>query len=1089
MKINLLIKHLVGKKYNCMNIQVETVNDLVDANDGVTSFREALLQAKTQPGKDIINFDPIVFGTTPKTITLNLGQLKIDSDVDIIGTSAASLTINGNNLSRVFSIEGAIANISNLTIANGKVQGENGGPSGGGAAGFGGGILIDSSQVTLSGVNFSDNQALGGTGGNGFSAGFNQSNGEAGGNGGRDLSGFSEAKINTGGGFGGVGSVVNLIEYYDENYGYDYYYRVDPAGNGFNSDGGFGGGGGGGSGAEALDYVYNVSGDIASVGGNGGTSLYGGGGGGGAGSYSYNGGYYSPGNGGSSVFGGVGNSGRHSYYSPSTTGAGGGGAGVGGALFVNSGTLNLNNTNFTNNSAIGGIGGSESYYDEYTGEIISSNAASGKGKGGAIFVAEGATVKSTSSITFNNNTAGDAGTTTTDNANLYGTLGTIAIPDISIADKTITEGNSGTLNATFTVSLNNPSSDPVTVVYSTANGTALAGSDYNATNGTLTFTAGQTGKTISVAVKGDTVIESNETFFVNLSNPINGNITDNQGLGTIVNNDFLPKVKISDANIFEGNSGTTPAKFVLNLDKSSSQAITVKYATGNTTALASSDYNATTGTVTFNPGQTSKTISVGVKGESVYELSEIFSVNLSGAVNASIADNQGLGTIANDDSPPEIKITDVSLTEGNSGISNANFVVSLNKLTSLATTVKYATSNGTALVGSDFNTTTGIVTFSAGQTTKTISVGVKGDLIDELSETFSVNLSGATNASIADNKGIGTIIDNDLPPKIKISDNSFNEGDSGVSLAKFTLSLDNPSAQRVTVKYATANGSAIAGSDYNATTSTITFNPGETSKTISVGIKGDLIDEVNETFSVNLSAPTNATISDNQGIGTIIDNDPLSGIKISDSTIFEGNSGISNANFTVSLDKASAKTITVKYGTANGTALSGSDYNATNGTLTFAPGQTSKTVSVGVKGDVLVESDELFSVNLSTATNGSITDSQGVGKIRNNDLNNRSLTGNMSTLTGSLDSDTFVLGDDQGLKYDRKGKSDYGIITGFDSQKDTIQLTGTKSDYILGSSPVATQGVGIFLSGKPQELIAIVSGVEQLNFNQSFSFV
>ena len=131
-------------------------------------------------------------------------------------------------------------------------------------------------------------------------------------------------------------------------------------------------------------------------------------------------------------------------------------------------------------------------------------------------------------------------------------------PSLSIGDVSVNEGQSGSTNATFTVALSAASSQTVTVNYATANGTATAGSDYTAASGTLTFTAGQTSKTVTVPVAGDTAIESNETFTVNLTGPTNATLADGQAVGTILNDDF-PTLSIGDVTVNEGNSGTTNA--------------------------------------------------------------------------------------------------------------------------------------------------------------------------------------------------------------------------------------------------------------------------------------------------------------------------------------------------------------------------------------------------------------------------------------------------------------------------------------------------------------------------------------------------
>jgi hypothetical protein len=166
-----------------------------------------------------------------------------------------------------------------------------------------------------------------------------------------------------------------------------------------------------------------------------------------------------------------------------------------------------------------------------------------------------------------------------------------------------------------------------------------------------------------------------------------------------------------------------------------------------------------------------------------------------------------------------------------------------------------------------------VLTFPAGTTTQTINVLVRGDTLDENDETFNVNLSSATNATIADAAGLGTIQDDDPSPSLTISDASIVEGNNGNRSVTFSVSLSAPSGRSVSVSYATANGTATAGSDYNSKSGALTFSAGTTVQTISVTVRGDRTVEPNETFLVDLTNPTNATLGKNQGVGTIINDD------------------------------------------------------------------------------------------------------------------------------------------------------------------------------------------------------------------------
>jgi hypothetical protein len=337
------------------------------------------------------------------------------------------------------------------------------------------------------------------------------------------------------------------------------------------------------------------------------------------------------------------------------------------------------------------------------------------------------------------------------------------LPSLSINDQSVTEGNTGTVNATFTVSLSAPSSQTVTVNYATASGTATSDTDFTATSGTLTFPAGTTSQTIVVPVVGDTVSEPNETFLVNLSSAINATISRAQGVGTIIDDDSapVPAISITDVSVTEGNAGTTNAVFTVTLSTTTTQTVMVNYATADGTATAPADYAGASGTLTFTPGATSLPITVSVNGDTLFESNETFFVNLSSAVNSTISKAQGVGTITNDDPPPALSINDVTVNEGNSGTSSATFTVSLSAASGQSVTVNYATAGGTATSGTDFTATSGTLTFPAGITTQNIQVPIVGDTRPEANETFSVNLSGAVGATIARATGTGTIIDND----------------------------------------------------------------------------------------------------------------------------------------------------------------------------------------------------------------------------------------------------------------------------------------------------------------------------------------
>jgi Calx-beta domain/Domain of unknown function (DUF4214)/WD40-like Beta Propeller Repeat len=558
---------------------------------------------------------------------------------------------------------------------------------------------------------------------------------------------------------------------------------------------------------------------------------------------------------------------------------------------------------------------------------------------------------------------------------------------VSINGLSQREGDSGTTAYGFTVTLSAPSMQTVTVHFATADGTATtANNDYQATSGDLTFDPGVTSKTVTVPVNGDTTPEPDESFSVNLSSASNAELFVSSVQGTILNDDAT--ISIDDVTKVEGDSGTTDAVFTVRIPFASALAVSVHFATADSTATtANNDYQATSGDLTFDPGDTSKTITLTISGDTTPEPDEIFFVNLSNPVNAQFTDGQGAGTIRNDDAA--LSINDVTRAEGNASTTPVSFTVSIPFASVNTVTVHFATADGTATAAdNDYQPTSGDLTFMPGATTQSVTVQVNGDTKNEADETFTVNLSAPTNASLSDGQGQGTIQNDDPPPSLSINSVSAAEGDGGTTNFNFTVSLSAVSGQQVTVHFATADSTATtADGDYTTASGDLAFAPGQTTKTVTVLVNGDTTNEADETFTVNLSAPTNATIGTGTGTGTIQNDDPQPSLSINDVSQNEGNSGTTSFNFTVTLSAASGQPVTVRFAASDGSATTAdNDYQAASGNLTFAPGQTTKTVTVLVNGDATNEPDETFFVNLASPTNATISDGQGQGTILNDDV-------------------------------------------------------------------------------------------------------
>jgi hypothetical protein len=582
-------------------------------------------------------------------------------------------------------------------------------------------------------------------------------------------------------------------------------------------------------------------------------------------------------------------------------------------------------------------------------------------------------------------------------------------PVFTISDAApVNEGNLGTTGtATFTITRTGDINQSSSVSYVTADNTATSPDDFLMAGGTVNFAAGESSKTVTVTIQGDAIVEAgDQSFYMNLLNPINAIISDGQGLGTIIDDDVAlppPTLAIADVSVVEGNGGSPTVTFTVTRSGDPNLAISVDYATANGTAIAPGDYISQNGTLNFNAGVTTRTITVDLVGDTAVEGNETFLVSLSNAIGATITTAQATATITDDDVPPgmgSLAINSINVTEGNDTQQRtATFTVTRSGDTGLAASVNYATADGTATAPDDYVSTSGVLNFAIGETSKTFTVTVNGDNLVEGNHTFLVNLTSPVNATLTTAQGTGTITDDDTVPNstptISIDDIRLNEGNSLTSAANFTVTLSAPSTQTVTVNYATADGTAtIANQDYISTSGTLTFLPNETTKTISVQVQGNLNFEPNETFVMNLSAPLNATIADGQGIATIINDDTPPTISINDVTVTEGNSGTTAATFNITLSAASSQTVSVQYQTVDGTATAAdADYTSVSPTfVTFNPGETSKTVTVAVKGDTKVETNETFGVKLIQSLNASVAKITGTATITNDDRSTNSPT-------------------------------------------------------------------------------------------------
>jgi Tol biopolymer transport system component len=334
---------------------------------------------------------------------------------------------------------------------------------------------------------------------------------------------------------------------------------------------------------------------------------------------------------------------------------------------------------------------------------------------------------------------------------------------------------------------------------------------------------------------------------------------------------------------------------------------------------------------------------------------------------------------------PAVSIGDAEpVLEGDAGTVAATFDVTLSAPSNGAVTVDFATADGTASAGDDYHAATGTLAFSPGQTQQTISVLVKGDTVAEPDEVFEVSLSNPAGATIGDGRGVATIR-NDDSPRLSVGDATAAEDDAGIASMLFTLTLSSAAGEVVNVDVSTQDGTATSASDYITASGSVTFNPGETTKTFAVPLRADTQPEPDETFTLLLSNARGATILDGAAVGTIKDDDSLPALSAGFAEVTEGDSGTVAGTIGVGLSKPSTETVTVEYATVDGSAKAPGDYAPASGTLTFAPGETAKTITAFVKGDRVHETPEGFGVELRNPVAAKLRPGFGTGLIQIDD--------------------------------------------------------------------------------------------------------
>ncbi len=520
-----------------------------------------------------------------------------------------------------------------------------------------------------------------------------------------------------------------------------------------------------------------------------------------------------------------------------------------------------------------------------------------------------------------------------------------------------------------------------------AGGTATGGgADFTLANGTVKFNVNETVKTVRFPIVNDTRDEADETIRMTLSAPSNATLASaaNDVIHvTILDDDAPPSVSFT-TTASSGNESVVAPKLTVALSVASGQTVTVPYSVSGGTATHGTDFTLANGTVTFAPGQTTQTIALAIINDLRNEGAETIAVTLGTPANASLGSNvTHTYTIQDNDALSTLPVVNFSAataeaTEPAASVPPTLFnlpAVQLSAAPSKTATVKYTVTGSTATSGSDFTLAAGTLTFTpTGALTQSIPIKLLADALDEADETVKITLSAPTNLQL------GTVTDStltlhddaDAAPQVafQLASSTVKEA---VKTANLNVTLSAASGQTVTVPYSVTGGTATGdGVDFKLASGTLTFAPGKTTATIPLAVVNDTLHELSETLQVTLGTPTSATLGTNVAHTVTIQDDdaiPKVGFKAATSSISEK---LGLDILTVVLSAASSETITVNYAATTGGTATGADFALPAGTLTFAPGETTKNISLFVVEDSLKEANETVKVSLTLPSNATL---------------------------------------------------------------------------------------------------------------------
>jgi hypothetical protein len=552
-------------------------------------------------------------------------------------------------------------------------------------------------------------------------------------------------------------------------------------------------------------------------------------------------------------------------------------------------------------------------------------------------------------------------------------------------------------SVTLTVTRSGTSTDAINISYATSDGTAVAGTDYTASSGTLQWAENDaTSKTITVPVSNATPFSGTKQFTLALSGPSASTTIGNPGSAAVaIAGDATPAdgtLALADAAYTVAqNAGSLTVS--VNRTGGSAGAASVGYVTADGTAVAGKDYTATTGTLQWSDGDAAaKTFSIPISNAAAFSGAKNFTVRLTNASGAAIGSPSSSAVTINGAASPAVGSLQLSASSFAVAQNAGSLTVTVTRTggTSGAVSVTYATADGTAVSGTNFTAASGTLTWASGDAAaKTFSIAISNATPFSGTKTFTVALSNPTaGATIASPGSASVAIAGDaVPPagNLQLSASSYTVG-QGAGSVTVTVNRTGGSAGAVGVTYATANGTAVAGTDYTTATGTLQWAAGDAAaKTITVAVSNAAPFSGNKSFSVALSAATGGAAVATPSSATVsITGDAVAAVgslQLSAANYSIAQSG-GSLSVTVNRTGGSSGAVSVAYATADGTAIAGTDYTAENGTLNWASGDaSSKTISIPVSNSTPYSGSKTFTLALSSPAGGATLSSPATANV------------------------------------------------------------------------------------------------------------